>query len=213
MPPATATLRSPALIAWAASMTVFRPEPHTLLMVTAEQASGMPAARRLCRAGFWPRPACSTLPMSTSSTSAAGTFARRRASATARPPSCGAVKEARAPWNLAIGVRQAETMTGRPMVRGSSTRISKGFWRGNPSHARGPDQPPGAGPPGRVSRRRLGAKILGSAQSSGQRQSAGIPRRFRQLSTWTHASRLGPPKVNRPKSQPARRTLRVGQAG
>jgi hypothetical protein len=51
----------------------------------------------------------------------AGTFARRSASATARPPSCGAVNEAKAPWNLPIAVRQAETITGRPILdaRGS----------------------------------------------------------------------------------------------
>ncbi len=38
------------------------------------------------------------------------------ASATAKPPSWGAVKEARAPWNLPIAERHAETMTGRPMT-------------------------------------------------------------------------------------------------
>ncbi len=35
MPPATTISASPALMAWAASITAFRPEPQTLLMVRA----------------------------------------------------------------------------------------------------------------------------------------------------------------------------------
>ena len=57
MPPATIESASPARIAWAASMTALRPEPHTLLIVTAAMVSGKPALRAACRAGFWPTPA------------------------------------------------------------------------------------------------------------------------------------------------------------
>ena len=63
MPPATTTSASPARIAWAASMTAFSPEPHTLLTVKAAMVSGRPALSAACRAGFWPTPACRTLPM------------------------------------------------------------------------------------------------------------------------------------------------------
>ena len=37
-------------------------EPHSLLTVTAGTSSGRPAACRARRPGFWPCPACSTLP-------------------------------------------------------------------------------------------------------------------------------------------------------
>jgi len=80
MPPATTSLRSPALMACAASMTALSAEPHTLLTVNDGTASGRPAPRLAKRAGFWPSPACRTLPMMTSSTSSGRTPARRTAS-------------------------------------------------------------------------------------------------------------------------------------
>ena len=43
MPPATMMEAEPALIASAACMTAFMPEPHSLLMVTAPVESGKPA--------------------------------------------------------------------------------------------------------------------------------------------------------------------------
>ena len=43
-------------------MTAFSPEPHTLLTVYAAMVSGSPAISAACRAGFWPTPACTTLP-------------------------------------------------------------------------------------------------------------------------------------------------------
>jgi hypothetical protein len=43
MPPATITSASPALMAWAASMTVLRPEPQTLFTVVQGTRFGMPA--------------------------------------------------------------------------------------------------------------------------------------------------------------------------
>jgi hypothetical protein len=54
MPPATTTSASPVWIAWAASMTVFRAEPHTLLTVMHSASQGMPALTAACLAGFWP---------------------------------------------------------------------------------------------------------------------------------------------------------------
>ncbi len=55
-------------IAWAASITAFRPEPHTALMVSPGTSLGRPAASNAWRAGFWPEPAASTWPMMTSLT-------------------------------------------------------------------------------------------------------------------------------------------------
>jgi len=48
--------------ACAASATAFSPEPHTLLMVIAATRGAQPPLRAAWRAGFWPRPACTTLP-------------------------------------------------------------------------------------------------------------------------------------------------------
>ena len=70
----TISSASPARIAWAASITALRPEPHTLLTVKAAMVSGRPALSAACRAGFWPTPACSTLPMMTSSTRPGGAW-------------------------------------------------------------------------------------------------------------------------------------------
>jgi hypothetical protein len=43
IPPATMTWLSPALMDWAASITDLRPDPQTLLIVTAETVAGTPA--------------------------------------------------------------------------------------------------------------------------------------------------------------------------
>src|ERR1044072_820782 len=109
--PATTSLRSPALMACAASMTALSAEPHTLLTVNDGTVSGMPAPRAAARAGFWPRPACRTLPRMTSSTSPGWMRARRSASLTATAPSSVAFRLDRAPWNLPMGVRQPATRT------------------------------------------------------------------------------------------------------
>src|SRR5688572_10677112 len=111
MPPATATSMSPVAIAWAASITAFSPDPHTLLMVSAATWSESPPRSAACRAGACPSPADTTLPMMHSSTIAGSMPARRTASRTTRAPSCGAVKSFRAPRNLPVGVRAAERMT------------------------------------------------------------------------------------------------------
>ena len=56
------------MMALAASITAFRPEPHTLLMVRPGTMFGSPALMTDWRAGFWPEPAVSTWPMMTSLT-------------------------------------------------------------------------------------------------------------------------------------------------
>ncbi len=54
MPPATTTSASPVWMAWAASMTAFKAEPQTLLIVRHSVSQGMPARTAACLAGFWP---------------------------------------------------------------------------------------------------------------------------------------------------------------
>jgi hypothetical protein len=110
MPPATTHSASPALMAWAASITALRPEPQTLFTVKGGTEGGSPAPRAAWRAGFCPTPAWSTLPMITSSTAVGSTFARWSAALMATAPSWGAVWEARPPWNFPMAVRQAERM-------------------------------------------------------------------------------------------------------
>ncbi|SAK73299.1 hypothetical protein AWB78_03059 [Caballeronia calidae] len=56
------------MIAFAASITAFRPEPQTLLIVMPGTMSGRPALISDWRAGFWPEPAASTWPTMTSLT-------------------------------------------------------------------------------------------------------------------------------------------------
>ena len=92
-------------------MTALRPEPQTLLMVRAPTVSGTPAANATCRAGFCPSPAESTLPKMTSSISDASIPAREMASLAAKAPISGAEREAKLPWKVAMGVRQALAMT------------------------------------------------------------------------------------------------------
>src|SRR5262245_27024006 len=116
MPPATTTSVSPVAMPCAASITAFRPEPQTLLIMSAPTLGGRPARMAACRAGAWPTPAERTLPMMTSSTWSGARPARATASFTTIAPSCGAVKPLRLPRNLPVGVRTAERMTASRMV-------------------------------------------------------------------------------------------------
>src|SRR5262245_22048314 len=111
MPPATATSMSPTRIAWSAIITAFRPDPHTLLIVSAATRSGRPPLSAACRAGLWPSPAETTLPMMHSSTIPGSMPARRTASRTTIAPSSGAVNPLSTPRNLPVGVRTALTIT------------------------------------------------------------------------------------------------------
>src|SRR5213079_1275363 len=90
MPPETTHCASAALIACAASITALSPEPQTLLIVIAGTVPGRPAWIAAWRAGAWPTPPCSTLPMITSSTAAGPTPARRTASRITSAPRGGA---------------------------------------------------------------------------------------------------------------------------
>src|SRR5215470_10026530 len=64
------------------------------------------------RAGAWPMPAETTLPMMTSSMEPGAIPERRTTSFMTIAPSWGAVKPARPPRNLPVGVRTAPAMTG-----------------------------------------------------------------------------------------------------
>jgi hypothetical protein len=111
IPPATITRASPARIAWAASITALRPEPHTLLMVSAGTVSGTPPSTAAWRAGACPTPACTTFPMITSSMSSGPTPERSTAVRTEMAPSSVAERGESPPRKRPIGVRTALTMT------------------------------------------------------------------------------------------------------
>src|SRR5215469_207908 len=115
MPPATTTSDSPSCTACAARATALRPEPQTLLIVSAATRGSQPPLSAAWRAGFWPSPAWTTLPRIASSTCLGSIPARRMDSTTTLAPSSGAEKVERPPWNLPMGVRTAERMTGVSM--------------------------------------------------------------------------------------------------
>src|SRR5476649_278631 len=94
----------------APNTTVFKPEPQTLLTVNDGVANGRPALRATWWAGFWPRPACSTLPRITSSMCRSSGNSARLAATVATPSSTADVL-ASAPANLPMAVRLALTIT------------------------------------------------------------------------------------------------------
>ena len=85
------------MIASAACITAFMPEPHNLLIVTAPVESGKPALRIAWRAGPCFKPAGKTHPIMTSCTSFGCKPARAMASLIVAAPSSGAVKLVRLP--------------------------------------------------------------------------------------------------------------------
>ena len=110
-PPATTMSLSPVATACDASITAFRPEPQTALMVKAGVSLATPAFIIAWRAGFWPAPAASTWPMMTSPIWSGCRPARAMASRTTMLPSSVAGILASEPPNLPTGVRTAETIT------------------------------------------------------------------------------------------------------
>ncbi len=124
MPPATTQLASPARMACAASATALSPEPQTLLMVSALTLGGTPPWMAACRAGFWPSPACTTFPMTTSSISSGSRPLRSSTARTTTAPRRGAGRSARPPWKRPIGVRTASTMTGLSLTAGPPSQSS-----------------------------------------------------------------------------------------
>ncbi len=120
MPPDSTISAEPDLMMSCASMVAFMPEPQTLLMVVAPVASGSFAPRAACRAGAWPCPAGSTLPMSTSSIRSGASLARSSAAPITWEPSLWALNGDNSPMKRPSGVRAAETMTtGSAAMRGS----------------------------------------------------------------------------------------------
>jgi hypothetical protein len=111
IPPAIAMSIVPAIRESCAAMTLFIPEPQTLLTVVAGTVSGMPARSAAWRAGACPIPAGSTQPIKTSSTSPGSRPLRSRATAIARAPRSGARKLDNAPWKAPIAVRAAPAIT------------------------------------------------------------------------------------------------------
>lgn len=110
-PPAMMMSESPSRIACAASITAFRPEPQTLLIVNAGTVTGRPALMTAWRAGFWPTPAVSTWPRMTSLIwSGCRPLLRSSSWMTIAPSSLAGVFDS-VPPNLPIGVRVAATMT------------------------------------------------------------------------------------------------------
>ena len=116
MPPAMTTSASPALIACAASITDFNPDPHTLLMVTAATEGATPPKIIACRAGACPTPACSTLPRITSSTVSASNLVRAMVSLMSPAAKRGAGTVDSPPMKRPMGVRSADTMTARSIL-------------------------------------------------------------------------------------------------
>src|SRR5215472_11069460 len=116
MPPATTISDSPRATACAASPTALRPEPQTLLMAIAETRESRPPRSAAWRAGFWPSPAWTSLPMMASSTCLGSRPARLTDSVTTLAPNSGAERGESPPINLPIGVRTALRMTGVSMV-------------------------------------------------------------------------------------------------
>jgi len=92
MPPATTILVSPNAIDCTACITVFIPEAHTLLTVVQGTVSGIPAYIAACLAGACPVPACTTLPISTSSTKFGSRFILSNAPLIAIAPNLGGGK-------------------------------------------------------------------------------------------------------------------------
>src|SRR6516164_6804299 len=90
MPPATAALMLPSAISCAAETIACAPEPQTRLTVSAGTVTGRLAWTAACRAGFILVPACTTLPMTTVSTSSGFSPARLTAAPIATGPRAGA---------------------------------------------------------------------------------------------------------------------------
>src|SRR6266536_1857604 len=112
-PPATTTEALPRMICSAATWMAFVPEPHAMFTVNAGFSSPSPLRYATWRAGLGPFPAWRAWPKTSSSTSAAWTFARSRAAVTAWTPRSTAATSENAPRNFPTGVRAPSTMTAR----------------------------------------------------------------------------------------------------
>ena len=97
-------------MACAPSITAFIPEAQTLFTVVAITLSGKPANLEACRAGAWPRLACITLPIMTSSTNSGFNSILSSAPFIAVAPSLVLEILAKLPPKLPMGVLTAETI-------------------------------------------------------------------------------------------------------
>ncbi len=111
IPPATTTSVAPTVKLSCASMTVFIPEPHTLLTVDVGTPFGTPAAIAACLAGACPTPAGRTHPMRTSLPSSGLTLASARAPDIALASKEGALKEVKKTLIPPMAVRAIPTIT------------------------------------------------------------------------------------------------------
>ena len=112
-PPATTTGILSTTTCFAALAMAIMPDEHCRSTLVPLTLAGKPAAKPLMRPMFQAAvPACMAQPITTSSTSAPSSPARRTASRMTWPPKVGALVLLNAPRNaLPIGVRAVETMT------------------------------------------------------------------------------------------------------
>jgi hypothetical protein len=115
-PPATTMSLSPLAIDCAASITAFRPDPHTALIVSAGTELGIPDLISAWRAGFWPLPAVRTWPRMTSETISGFTPACSSSARMTVAPKSGAATLASEPPNLPMAVLKAPAITMSVMV-------------------------------------------------------------------------------------------------
>src|SRR5215218_259935 len=111
MPPVTATLESPARIAWSARPSDRMPEAQTLLIVSEGTSIGIPPLIWAWREGIWPWPACNTWPKTTCWTCSGATPERSRAASITVPPRSVASREERPPPIFPNGVRAVPRIT------------------------------------------------------------------------------------------------------
>ena len=116
IPPVTTRSDRPNCICCAPKAVAFMPEAHTLFTVTASVSYGMPANTAACRAGAWPTPAESTLPIYTSSMCAGSVPAAVQAARMASAPSRVAERVESRPISPPMGVLLADTMNTSFMV-------------------------------------------------------------------------------------------------
>src|SRR6185503_15356002 len=129
MPPATATLRSPARMDWSTIPAERIPDAQTLLTVSEETSFGIPPLICAWRLGIWPWPAWSTWPKTTCSTCSGDTSARSSAAAIAVPPRSVASSEASAPPIFPNGVRAAPRITVFGMSKNAIDWVQRSYAR------------------------------------------------------------------------------------
>ena len=111
MPPAIIVVALPAMMLSCASITVFIPEPQTLLTVVHVVDFNKSAPSTACRAGAWPSAAGNTQPINASVMSSAFKPDCATAARMATEANCGDVNPTNCPFMEPMGVRLAATIT------------------------------------------------------------------------------------------------------